>query len=47
MKASFPDPNAIFEADFDFESHAQQLWAYQLQENEVIGRYCDLLEDHS
>ena len=47
MKASLPDPNAIFEADFAFESHSQQLWAYQLQENEVIGRYCALLEDRS
>ncbi|HEX2898553.1 MAG TPA: acyl transferase [Bacteroidia bacterium] len=44
---ALPDTQALFAPELDFDSFADRLWAYQLQENEVVARYCALLEDRS
>lgn len=43
-KTTLPEIGKIFEGDFDFEAMARSVWAYQLQENPTLQKYCALLK---
>ena len=43
MSEVCPDGNAIFAPELDFDALSQLIWEYQLRENPVIRRYCELL----
>lgn len=41
------DTSLLFSPHLDFEAQALLTWEYQLRENDVLRRYCDLLQDTS